>query len=162
MDKMREVVQQIPGHFYIEGHTDDLPIHTPQYRSNWELSSSRAVSVAHELFKDDSIPRQRFTVVGHGDTKPLVPNTDRLSRAKNRRVEIIIEQKSETAPEDTSLYEAEQFQDHAEDISNQIMTDKVQEQIDQFVDPQAIEDIIRETEEKETPQVFEFSPDEIF
>ena len=60
MDKMRAVVREMPGKFFIEGHTDDIPINTHRFRSNWELSSGRAVSVAHELFKDGAIDQKRF------------------------------------------------------------------------------------------------------
>lgn len=105
MDKMREVLKDMPGLFTVEGHTDDVPINTSRFRSNWELSASRAVSVAHELFKDNSIDSRRFTIVGYADTRPLVPNSDRISRAKNRRVEIVIQQGAqlEPVPEDSVL-----------------------------------------------------------
>ena len=162
MTKMREVVKQIPGQFYIEGHTDDIPISTPRFRSNWELSSSRAVSVAHELFKDDAIDQQRFTVVGYADTHPLVPNKDRLSRAINRRVEIIIEQKPDDTGGDATFLDSEQFNNNPEDIANQLLSEEIQNKVDQFVDPEAIQNTIREAEAREAPSKFEFSPDEIF
>ena len=92
MKKMRNTLMGIEGVFTVEGHTDDIPISTARFRSNWELSAARAVSVAHELFKDDAIDPRRFTIVGHADTHPLIPNQDYASRAKNRRVEIVIEQ----------------------------------------------------------------------
>lgn len=162
MDKMREVVRTIPGQFYIEGHTDDIPINTSRFRSNWELSSSRAVSVAHELFRDEAIDSTRFTVVGYGETKPLVPNKDRLSRAKNRRVEIIIEQKPEDKKENVDLYDSDDFKGDTSKIEDALNGDKIQEKVDEFVNPQEIEDTIREAEQREAPTVFEFSPDEIF
>lgn len=162
MQKMREVVQTIPGQFYIEGHTDDIPISTPRFRSNWELSSSRAVSVAHELFKDDAIDPSRFTVVGYGETKPLVPNTDRISRAKNRRVEIIIEQKPENKNEDVDLYDSDVFKGDTSEIENALNADRIQEKVDAIVNPEEIEETIREAEAREAPPAFEFSPDEIF
>ena len=74
----------------IAGHTDNVPISSKRYRSNWELSSSRAVTMAHALMKAGDINPTRITVRGHADTKPLVPNTSRENQARNRRVEIVL------------------------------------------------------------------------
>ena len=95
MDKIRSALEQIDGEYSVEGHTDDLPISTPRFRSNWELASARAVSVAHELMKGETLDRTKFTVVGFGDIKPLVENDTPENRSKNRRVEIVIEQGGE-------------------------------------------------------------------
>ena len=73
----------------IEGHTDDRPIHTPQFPSNWELSSARANAVVRELH-DDGINGEQLLAVGYGASRPAAPNTSAESRAKNRRVEIIL------------------------------------------------------------------------
>ncbi len=78
------------GKIMIAGHTDDRPISTERLRSNWELSSSRATSVAHRLLETQQIDSQRIVVMGHADTQPLVPNDSNEARAKNRRVEIVI------------------------------------------------------------------------
>lgn len=95
MDKIREAIKDVDGIYSVEGHTDDLPIATARFRSNWELSSARAVSVAHELMKDGGIDPHKFTVKGFADTKPMLANEDDESRARNRRVEIVIEQGAE-------------------------------------------------------------------
>jgi len=95
MDRIREAIKDIDGIYSVEGHTDDLPISTARFRSNWELSSGRAVSVAHELMKNNDMDPTKFTVVGFAETKPMVPNEDDASRGRNRRVEIVIEQGSE-------------------------------------------------------------------
>lgn len=92
MDKIRNVLKDMRGTFEVTGHTDDVPISTHRFRSNWELSSSRAVSVAHELMKTGEIDPTLFSVVGLGDTHPLVPNDTPENRARNRRVEIVVEQ----------------------------------------------------------------------
>ncbi len=92
MDKIRNVLKDMRGSFAVTGHTDDVPISTPRYRSNWELSSSRSVSVAHELMKTGEISPELFSVVGLGETQPLMPNDTDENRAKNRRVEIVVEQ----------------------------------------------------------------------
>lgn len=90
--EVRDLLSQRPGDIQIQGHTDDVPINTPRFRSNWELSSSRAVSVAHELLLDKEIDPVRITVSGLGDTRPLISNDSLSNRAVNRRVEIVISQ----------------------------------------------------------------------
>lgn len=85
------VLRTSPGKIQVQGHTDNVPISSGRFRSNWELSSSRAVSVAHELMKD-AIDPKRFEVTGFADIHPLVPNDSAANRARNRRVEIVIQQ----------------------------------------------------------------------
>jgi len=100
LDEIREVLRVKPGKITVQGHTDNIPIKTARFRSNWELSSSRAVSVAHELMKDDINP-MRFEVSGFGSSRPLIDNNTRENRARNRRVEIVIQQGlDETISED--------------------------------------------------------------
>ncbi len=91
MDKIVEAVKASRGKIVVAGHTDDVPIATDWYRSNWELSSARAVTVAHALLRGGVDP-QRMMVAGYADTRPLVPNSSADNRAKNRRVEILLEQ----------------------------------------------------------------------
>ena len=74
----------------ISGHTDNVPIRNEQFRSNWDLSSSRAVSVAHELLKVSELDPGNIIVTGHADTRPRAPNDTEEDRAKNRRVDIAI------------------------------------------------------------------------
>lgn len=90
IDKIREALISIPGRISVEGHTDDIPVSGGRFRSNWALSTARAVSFAEELFVAPELDESRFQVVGHGSVSPLVPNTDAESRGRNRRVEIII------------------------------------------------------------------------
>jgi chemotaxis protein MotB len=90
MDKITAAVRDSSANVVIAGHTDDLPIHNDWYRSNWELSSARSVTVAHEILRDKSIDPQRLVIEGHAETKPLMPNNSPENRAKNRRVEIIL------------------------------------------------------------------------
>jgi len=73
----------------IEGHTDDIPISTAKFPSNWELSSVRASSVARLLI-DNGVPEKRLSVIGLAANLPLLPNTTVENRAKNRRVTITI------------------------------------------------------------------------
>ncbi len=107
MAKIRDLLKAVNGVYLIEGHTDDVPINTPRFRSNWELSTARAVSVAHEVFWDGSIDQRRFTIAGHADTRPLAENNNEKNRALNRRVEIIIEKGKKSLVEDFKLYGGE-------------------------------------------------------
>ena len=88
--RISDILHNSKGRIMIAGHTDDRPISTGRFRSNWELSTSRAVSVAHRLLETHQIDSKRIIVAGHADTQPLVPNTSEAERAKNRRVEINI------------------------------------------------------------------------
>ncbi|MEJ2415636.1 MAG: flagellar motor protein MotB [Exilibacterium sp.] len=92
MDEIRVVLAEKPGRIQVQGHTDNVPIATARFRSNWELSSARAVSVAHELMSSGVIDQRRFEVSGFADTHPLVDNGTADNRARNRRVEIVIQQ----------------------------------------------------------------------
>jgi chemotaxis protein MotB len=73
----------------VEGHSDDVPIATVQYPSNWELSSARASSVARMLI-DNGVPEKRMAVVGLAANQPVAPNDSPQNRARNRRVVIMI------------------------------------------------------------------------
>jgi chemotaxis protein MotB len=109
MATLRGVLKNVKGAIAIEGHTDDIPINTTRFRSNWDLSAERALSVAHELLKDEAIGAERFMVVGYAETHPLEANDNWQSRAKNRRVEIVIRRGLEDAA-DTDIEELTQDQ----------------------------------------------------
>lgn len=98
--KLRNELKTIPGKIRIAGHTDNVPINTLRFRSNWELSASRSVTVAHELLKNEEIERHRLVVEGHGDAVPLAPNDTAENRAMNRRVELTIVQGEEREEEE--------------------------------------------------------------
>lgn len=74
----------------VEGHTDDVPIHTARYASNWELSTARATAVVAFLVQDFGVSSDRLSAAGYGEYHPRVPNTDAAARARNRRVDIVI------------------------------------------------------------------------
>jgi len=88
---MAEVIDGIPGDLTIEGHTDNVPIRTDRFYSNWDLSAARSAAVANVLVARDQVEPTRLSVTGLADTKPRVANTSAENRAKNRRVEIIID-----------------------------------------------------------------------
>ncbi len=96
MDKITAAVKRAKGRVVIAGHTDNIPMSSDLYRSNWELSASRAVTVAQYMLAKKGMDPKRIVVEGLADTHPLVPNNSPANRAKNRRVEIIIQQDDPT------------------------------------------------------------------
>ncbi len=95
LEIIAEELSHTPGNITVAGHTDDVPINTARFRSNWELSSARAAAVTHELLMDDRLSPKRFSIQAFADVKPLAPNDSSENRAMNRRVEIIISQSKE-------------------------------------------------------------------
>ncbi len=120
--KIRDALVDIPGSLTVAGHTDNYPISTDRFLSNWELSGARAFSVIHELLKDGVLPSKRFVLTGHADTRPRSPNDSEINRAKNRRVEIIIDQRSQTGEEDTS------YQFLQQNLSSEVLRGNVEVQ----------------------------------
>jgi len=74
----------------IEGHTDNVPIKHSGYKSNWELSTTRALSVLHYLVKNQGISPERLSAIGYGEYRPVASNETSDGRKQNRRVEIVI------------------------------------------------------------------------
>lgn len=89
LDKVGSLLAGMPNLVKVEGHTDNRPIATYRYPSNWELSAARASSVIRYL-AGTGVDSKRFIAVGYGDTRPLVPNDSAENLEKNRRVEVII------------------------------------------------------------------------
>jgi len=81
----------------VEGHTDNIPIATAQFPSNWELSAMRATTVLR-LFNDGGVGAERLTAIGYGETRPVETNTTAEGRARNRRVSILIDSNRPEAP----------------------------------------------------------------
>ena len=90
--RVGELLKDVPGIVTVSGHTDDWNISNELYSSNWDLSSKRAVAVAHEMIRVKGFDQQRLKVVGMASSAPLVENNSQANRARNRRVEIAIEQ----------------------------------------------------------------------
>jgi len=90
LGKIRVLLAGLSGAVMVAGHTDDVPINTTRFRSNWELSAARAVSVAHEVMRGGSVDPTRMVIVGHADTQPRASNDTADERAANRRVEITV------------------------------------------------------------------------
>ena len=105
IQKIGEILSTIPGEIMVSGNTDNRGVDSELFSSNWDLSSKRAVAIAHELIKVNGFDANRLSVVGHADTKPLVPNTSAANRSKNRRVEISIDQGKATISEPIQVLE---------------------------------------------------------
>lgn len=88
----RIVGELTPGEYAlrIEGHTDDVPIRTSRYPSNWELSTARAGAVVAYLINDLHYPADRLSAAGYGEFHPLVPNDTVVNRSRNRRIDIVV------------------------------------------------------------------------
>ncbi|MBT3011797.1 MAG: type VI secretion system protein TssL, long form [Candidatus Thiodiazotropha sp. (ex Lucina aurantia)] len=91
ISKITDVIANTPGKIIVAGHTDNIPISTRRFRSNWELSSARAVTVVHAMLSNAAIDEGRFLIQGYADSQPLVVNDTSENRAQNRRVELVIQ-----------------------------------------------------------------------
>lgn len=92
MASIREALQDIRGKISIEGHTDNIPISTARFSSNWSLSAARSLRVLQELLIGNILEQDRFMLVGLASSVPFKPNDSAENRAANRRVEILIRQ----------------------------------------------------------------------
>lgn len=86
--ELARLAPNAPGEIEVEGHTDDVPIASVRFLSNWELSAARAGSAVRYL-TTHGLPAARLKAIGYADTRPLVPNTSAANRAMNRRVEFV-------------------------------------------------------------------------
>ena len=93
LDKIAAVLKKHSDRILVEGHTDNIPIKTQKFPSNWELSTARAVNVVKYLTNQGNVPPQNLSAVGYGESKPVHLNDTPEHRAMNRRVEIIVEMK---------------------------------------------------------------------
>ena len=90
LEKIAGLIDNNSGDITISGHTDNVPIRNERFRSNWDLSAGRAVSVAHEILQRADLDPERVIVTGHADTQPRADNDTPENRAKNRRVDVSI------------------------------------------------------------------------
>lgn len=90
LDRVAQILETTSFNLRVEGHTDNVPIHTAQFPSNWELSTTRAVSVIRYLVEVKRIPPVRLSAVGYGEFKPVASNETAEGRQSNRRVEMVL------------------------------------------------------------------------
>ena len=92
IDKIANALTQIEGRIAVEGHTDNVPINTFAYPSNWDLSAARSVAVVRRMLDIAPLEPTRVTASGFADTRPQAINSTFDGRARNRRVEIVVKQ----------------------------------------------------------------------
>lgn len=90
LDKLAEELRRLPNDIRVEGHTDNVPVNSDLFPTNWELSAARATAVTRYLSELDGIPPRRLSAQGYGEFRPVAGNDTRDNRARNRRVELLI------------------------------------------------------------------------
>ncbi|MCP4572095.1 MAG: OmpA family protein [bacterium] len=102
LERLARMFRKFPGQVEVQGHTDNVPIHSTRFPSNWELSAARAVAVARN-FHGLGLPPERLSATGYGEFRPVADNGTAEGRAENRRVEIKLTWRSEAPPRQESL-----------------------------------------------------------
>ncbi|MGL4774130.1 MAG: OmpA family protein [Clostridium sp.] len=90
LDKINDLIGSLPNSIIVEGHTDNVPISTSKFDSNWDLSAARAINVVRYFTENKGQNPTRFSAQGYGEYKPIVQNNSVENRAKNRRVNILL------------------------------------------------------------------------
>ncbi|OGI00515.1 MAG: hypothetical protein A2Y25_00395 [Candidatus Melainabacteria bacterium GWF2_37_15] len=90
LDTVAEALKNVPNSIRIEGHTDNIPIETSRFPSNWELSTSRATNLVRYLIEKHGLQPAKLSAIGYGEYMPLGDNDSEQKRALNRRVDIVI------------------------------------------------------------------------
>jgi chemotaxis protein MotB len=98
LEKICNVVTKLGRRILIEGHTDNIPIRTERFPSNWELSSARASTIVRYLISRHKYDPSKLAAIGYADQRPLAPNDSPEHRAKNRRIELLIVTDDKIAP----------------------------------------------------------------
>jgi chemotaxis protein MotB len=119
LDRLAEVLARFPNPIRVEGHTDDRPIRTAMFPSNWELSAARAASVVHEFTKVGIDPL-RLEIVGFGEYHPLQPNDSPAGRNANRRVSILVLESSYPSEATTARASSEAGTARASEIVSKV------------------------------------------
>ncbi len=87
--KLQKIMEAVDTKVKVVGHTDNIPIRSSIFPSNWELSAARAAAVVRFFLRDKNLDPRRFEAIGKADSEPIAPNDTPKDRAKNRRVEIV-------------------------------------------------------------------------
>ena len=111
LQKLSKIFRELPNRIHVEGFTDNQPINTVIFPSNWELSTARAAAVVR-LFESNGIAASRMAAIGYGEFRPIAENTTETGRAKNRRVVIVVVA-SMANRQDQRIYEFEMLKDQA-------------------------------------------------
>lgn len=90
LEKVGAIIKDIPNNVRVEGHTDNIPINSDRFPSNWELSTHRALAVVRYFIENSGVDPARLSAAGYGESRPVAPNDSSADRARNRRVEILL------------------------------------------------------------------------
>jgi chemotaxis protein MotB len=90
LEKIANTIRDLPNPVRLEGHTDSIPIHNQHFRSNWELSAARSIAMLELFCTQYGLPRNRFAIAGYAETSPVDSNDTPEGRAHNRRVDLVI------------------------------------------------------------------------
>jgi chemotaxis protein MotB len=90
LDNITEAISKYSNSIRIEGHTDNIPIKTSQFPSNWELSTARATNIVHYLMDAHAFPPDKLSAIGYGEYRPVADNNTEEGRQKNRRVDVVV------------------------------------------------------------------------
>lgn len=90
LDLVAGDIVHLPNQVRVEGHTDDRPINTDRFPSNWELSTARATAVVRYMIDNHGYPPEKISALGYASYRPFLPNNSMENRARNRRVDIVV------------------------------------------------------------------------
>lgn len=90
LDEIAKILRDLPNYTRIEGHTDNIPVNTPKFPSNWELSTLRAVKILRYFAEKHTYDPKKLSALGYGEFKPIDSNDTPAGRSKNRRVDILV------------------------------------------------------------------------
>ncbi|MHB1687350.1 MAG: OmpA/MotB family protein [Ignavibacteriaceae bacterium] len=90
LNRLAEILKELPNDIRVEGHTDDVPINTSVFPSNWHLSVARALNTAYYLINNEELNPEKISIVGYSEYKPIASNDTPTGKATNRRVDIVI------------------------------------------------------------------------
>ena len=123
LDKVATVLKDNMASFNvgIEGYTDNAPIKHSAWKSNWELSTARALSVLHFLVKEKGVEPERLSAIGFGEYHPVASNDSREGRSLNRRVEIVIQPKLTKIKEGDS--EAKEVKESKSEVKETVVSE---------------------------------------
>ena len=93
LSAVARVLIRLPNDIIVEGHTDNVPVKSGDYATNWELSAARANAVVHLLAARCEVPQERLVAAAYGEHRPAASNDTAGGRARNRRIEIIVSRK---------------------------------------------------------------------
>lgn len=116
LDEVIRITEEFPYELSIEGHTDDAPIDTPQFPTNWHLAAARSIAVLRYMIDAGDVDPSRISAGGYGATRPLVPNDSPEGRAVNRRVEFVY--KRDPVADRATRAQRRARQNEARDASN--------------------------------------------